>query len=448
MKRKGVNTVIWLGVISITAILFIQIFWIRKTIQIQENTIEIQEKEDSLNLRQFAERTNIALRDVLKQLPGSSVNKLNLYGAVKQIRSNYFVVDIQEELLPDYLERVLKLEFYNQSINQDFIYGIYDCFTDSIVFGDRILFQKNKGYTNENDTIVEKTAEKLAWKTDGHYFTVLFPKVGEGAIEKVSISASPWWYLFFIIVVVLIFFVFSINLILKQKRLSEIKNDFINNMTHELKTPIATIGISSEAMLKPDFANNPERLTKYAEIIFKENKRLENQVERVLNVAKLDKDKLHLKKSSCDMHSLLLEAKESFDLFPNEESIDVQLELLASKSKISLDEVHITNIIYNLVDNAKKYNTSSQPSISIKTENHKNGIQLTFTDNGIGIKREDQRAIFEKFYRVPTGNIHDVKGFGLGLYYVKIVIEAHLGTISVKSSIEKGASFIIFLPFS
>lgn len=445
MNRKTVNAVILLGVLSLASILFIQIFWIRKTLQAQKVNIEIQEKEDSLNIKQFSEHAHIALRNVLEEIAGDYTDSLDLYGAVKQIRTNYFSVDIAEELHPFYLEQLLKREFYDQSLNQDFQYGIYDCFTDSIVFGNMIRFTKDSGYAPVKDSMNGQTSEKLMWKNDGHYFTVLFPNVKSKTIRPSDALSFPWLYLVAIITLVLVFFGFSINVILRQKRLSEVKTDFINNMTHELKTPISTIGLSSELLLRGDFKEDPERLKRYAEIIYKENKRLENQVERVLNVAKLDKEKLVLKKEHLSLHELILDAKESFDLNQTDNGGQITLELNAENDNLQLDPVHITNVIYNLLDNAVKY-CEQTPQITISTSNRDKGFQLTISDNGIGIRREDIKLIFDKFFRVPTGNLHNVKGFGLGLYYVKLIVEEHGGKIQVKSSVGKGSAFHLWFP--
>jgi two-component system phosphate regulon sensor histidine kinase PhoR len=217
-------------------------------------------------------------------------------------------------------------------------------------------------------------------------------------------------------------------------------------MTHELKTPISTIGLSSEMLLRSDLSNDPEKLKRYAGIIFKENKRLENQVERVLNVAKLDNEHLVLQKEKMDLHALLKDAKDNFMFNQLEQDGSIHLSLAAENAEIFADPVHITNVVYNLLDNAIKY-CDKTPEIRVATRNERNGVILEFTDNGIGIKREDLKMIFDKFYRVPTGNIHNVKGFGLGLFYVKLIIDAHGGKIDVKSSLEKGTTFTIWLPF-
>lgn len=448
MKRKTVNSVILLGIVAITSILFIQLFWIKKTIQAQALAITIQEKEDSLNAVRFSERAHIALRDVLEQLAQQTpipTNSANLYGAVKQLSVNYFLVDVADEVVPDYLETLLMREFDHQSLNQDFIYGIYNCYSDSIEFGPRIQYTKANKYTNTTSTQLSTRKIKQPWQKDGHYFIVKFPDVTGHSINQLKQIDSPWMYLIAIIALVLSFFAFAVSIILRQKRLSEIKTDFINNMTHELKTPIATIGLSSELLMRSDFSTDVDKLKKYAEIIYKENKRLEQQVERVLNVAKLEKEKLVLKKDWESIHTLIEAAKESFEINQVISGASITLNCQAATDRLYVDEVHITNVIYNLLDNAVKY-CNETPRITIETRCEKQYFVLTISDNGIGIQEEDLRFVFDKFYRVPTGNLHNVKGFGLGLYYVKLIVEAHEGIIRVKSNLGSGTSFELHLP--
>ncbi len=445
MIRKNINAVVILGVISLASILFVQLIWMRKTIAIQKTNIAIQEKEERLNLKQFSEDVHIALRNVLEEISTMKADSSDLYGAVKQVRTNYFTVDINEELHPYYLETLLKREFYNHSIHQDFQYGIYDCFSDSIVFGNLIKFTKDSLYAPVSDTLTGITSAKLSWKKDGHYFTVFFPNVLSEFIEKPSELISPWIYISIIVLLVFIFFTYTITIIYRQKRLSDVKTDFINNMTHELKTPISTIGLSSEMLLRSDFTNDPEKLQRYASIIYKENKRLENQVERVLNVAKLDTEPLVLKKEQLQLDTMLLEIKDNFLFNQLEKEGNIELCLNAEKHAILADPIHFTNVIYNLIDNAIKY-CDKIPHITISTKTLDRQLQITFTDNGIGIKKEDVKLIFDKFYRVPTGNLHNVKGFGLGLFYVKLIIEAHGGKIVCESSKQNGTTFTITIP--
>ena len=223
MKRKQVNAVIIFGLISFVSILIIQITWIRKTLETQEKSIEIQKKEELLNQRDFENRAYIALRNVLVQAEGEENAAIKFYGAVKQVRPNYYVVDLSAEVQMFYIETLLKREFDNQSLNEDFIYGVYDCFSDSIIFGPTMHYNKSNGFQPQKDEEVQKTAKKLDWKQDGHYFTVLFPSVKQKHIKAVSLDTSPWWYLATVIIVVMFFFAFAIVVILRQKRLSEIK---------------------------------------------------------------------------------------------------------------------------------------------------------------------------------------------------------------------------------
>ena len=445
MNRKTINSVVILGLISLMSILFVQYYWIKKTVAAQEKDIAIQQKEDSLNMKQFSEDGHISLRNVLQSISTQYSDSSDLFGAVKQVKSNYFSVDIHEELNPFYLETLLIREFYEHNVHQDFQYGIYDCFSDSIVFGNLIHFSKDTLYAQVKDSTKEFKFPSLKLNNSGHYFTVYFPKLITKSINPADELGSPWILMLFIVSVVFLFFAFAINIIVKQKRLSEIKTDFINNMTHELKTPISTIALSSDMLMRGDFSQEPEKLKRYASIIYKENKRLENQVERVLNVAKMDKDTLHLKKELFDMHDLIEEVKDNFEFNQTEHGGQISIDLQATDFSIQADPVHISNVVFNLLDNAIKY-CEVVPSIAISTKNEKNGFVLEISDNGIGIRREDIKMIFDKFYRVPTGNLHNVKGFGLGLYYVKIIIEQHGGNIQVKSSVGKGTTFILWLP--
>ena len=445
MNRRTISAVIVLGILSILSIMIIQGVWIQKTVSTQAASIAIQEREDSLNFVRFTEKTHIALSNVLEDISHQSADSSDLYGAVKQIDRNNFSVDINEELQPYYLETLLKREFYAQQVRRDFQYGIYDCFTDSIVFGNLIEYIGDSTFASVKESSSAATLSDVKWKKDGHYFTVFFPDVQQDtAAAHLDTSYSPYFYLIFIVLVVLIFFGYTVNVIMRQKRLSEVKTDFINNMTHELKTPISTIGLSAEMIMRSTI-DDQEKLQQYAGIIFKENKRLEHQVERVLNVAKMDKDKISLKKEAFDMHELLDEAKDNFEFNQMESGGTIQLQLDASVYELNVDPVHLSNVVYNLMDNAVKY-CDNVPDIKLKTHSDRRWFVLDITDNGIGMRREDVKMIFDKFYRVPTGNRHDVKGFGLGLYYVKLIIEEHGGQIYVKSTVGKGTTFTVRIP--
>lgn len=443
VNRRTINAVVILGVLSLASILLIQMISINKTEAIQEKSVIIQQREDSLNLMHFKDRTYIALRDVLTQIQKNTSDSSDVFEAVKQIDTNYFKVHFNTDLTAFQLETWLKREFYNQNIHHDFTYSIYDCFDSVTTYSHLIRYS---GTEFVEDSLENVKLPEYEFENIDHYFTVYFPNIqfGQTGVELEG-GYSPYTYLIVIVLLVLLFFGYAMVVIFRQKRLSEVKTDFINNMTHELKTPISTIGLSAEMILRTDFKDNPDKLKQYASLIFKENKRLENQVERVLNVAKLDKEKISLKKEEVDMHELLEEAKDNFEFNSTETGGTIALELKADKFNVNVDPVHITNVVYNLIDNAVKY-CESEPIIKVRSWNEKNDFVFEIEDNGIGIKRENLKMIFDKFYRVPTGNLHNVKGFGLGLYYVKLIIEEHQGSISVKSTVGKGTTFTVRIP--
>lgn len=238
----------------------------------------------------------------------------------------------------------------------------------------------------------------------------------------------------------------SIFIIFKQKKLSELKTDFINNMTHELKTPVATISLASQMLSKEKVRSDVEKVKNYNNIIGEENKRLGTHIERVLQIAQLDKDKLNLSKEPIDVHAVLNGMLSKFKL--QFEDVDAQVSSLfqAEKMMVKADKDHLSSVFSNLLDNAIKYRRNEPLEITIKTFNEKDELFIVITDNGIGMNKADQKKIFTKFYRVSTGNIHNVKGFGLGLSYVKTIVEAHNGELSVKSEPNKYTTFIVKLP--
>jgi signal transduction histidine kinase len=247
-------------------------------------------------------------------------------------------------------------------------------------------------------------------------------------------------------IVILIVSLVTILVIFRQKKLSEIKNDFINNMTHELKTPISTISLASQMLGDKTVSISGHTLDHISNLIRDESKRLGSQVEKVLQMSIFDEGKMDLNLKSISVNDILVQVVEKMSLQISNLNAKVYSELDKARKFILADEVHITNVFYNLLDNALKYSGKS-PEIYLISKNKDKGIEVTVRDNGIGISKENQKRIFEKFYRVPTGNLHDVKGFGLGLSYVKKVVEDHGGNIKVESELKKGTSFTVFLPY-
>ncbi len=250
----------------------------------------------------------------------------------------------------------------------------------------------------------------------------------------------------FIILILIFAFYYTISTISKQKKLSIIKNDFISNMTHEFKTPISTISLAAEMLNDDTIVKTPEKQSRFVKMIRDENKRLSVLVESILQTSILDKGEFKLKRSDVDVHDIINQAIINTQLLIDARQGSISVNLEATKHTIYADKVHLTNIIFNLIDNAIKY-TKEAPVIVISTKDFVTGIEINIKDNGIGISKENQRKIFDKFYRVPTGNVHNVKGFGLGLSYVQAVIFKHNGTINVISELGKGSNFKIVLPY-
>jgi signal transduction histidine kinase len=248
-------------------------------------------------------------------------------------------------------------------------------------------------------------------------------------------------------IVVILGFSLTIFIIFRQKKLSEIKNDFVSNMTHELKTPISTISLASQMLNDNSIPEDSKNLNNISRIIGDESKRLGYQVEKVLQMAVFDRGRIRLKRKKTDVNELVSNVITNFDLQVQKREGTITGELNAGETQLNIDPVHLANVVSNLVDNAIKYSKEA-PEIRIRTLNRNGNFIIKVADSGIGIKKEDQRRIFEKFFRVPTGNVHNVKGFGLGLSYVKKIVEEHRGSVSLKSEVNKGTEFEISLPLN
>ncbi len=420
MSRRTIYLLILVAVVSLAGVVTTQIYWVRQAYGLQE--------------RQFNDRVVIAMSSVVDRIQAANRDSA-LVEPVSQVSSAFFVANINDTLHPYFLETLLREEFENLNLNEEFEYAIYDCFSDSIVYGARINTQKGLR-TDPGDVTAQKRFNR-----DGHYFGIYFPSKTNMIVRQMNV----WVFSSFLILLVVIFFSYAISIILRQKRLSEVKTDFINNMTHELKTPISTISISSEMLMRDDVGGDKERRQQYARIIRHENDRLKSQVERVLQVAKLSPDKLKISLEPVDLHQLINSAKESLTVLLEERQGTIVTRFEATSSVIKGDIVHLTNLIHNLLDNALKYSPES-PTVEVITQNDGKWLVVSVSDHGIGIDSRHHKMIFDKFYRVPTGDVHDVKGYGLGLFYVKTVVDAHGGKVSVQSNRGRGSTFTVRLP--
>jgi len=440
MKSKSIRIIIILAVFALIGVITNHFFWINKEIKIQDNLLKIEQKNIQIEKNQFNNQVTLALVNVRDELLSLNIEASGLYlEPVKQINPNYFVVSFYDTLNPELLKNLLVEQFKEYNLKEVFEYGIYDCFTDSIIFDRYVDLSSVKEPNNISGAELEK------WAHDGHYFGVYFPERKNTSYSSKENISKSFYISSIVILFITLIFAYAIVVILRQKRLSEVKTDFINNMTHELKTPISTIGLSSEVLLNKDIHKDPERIHRYAQIINAENSRLESQVERVLQLAKLDKGEIQLKKESLNLQELITESVEVFRISAEQNGGTITTAFNQENKSILADKVHLTNIIHNLLDNANKYSPEN-PTIEVKLFSSSGGVSVSISDNGKGMNKEQQKLIFDKFYRVPNGSLHDVKGFGLGLYYVKKIITQHGGKVSVVSEIDKGSKFTFWLP--
>lgn len=325
-------------------------------------------------------------------------------------------------------------------INADFEFGIFDMYDVPKLIPDR-----SEPYINK--LITEGYKARLLpadYVTPNTYLRLWFPNQDSYLLKTLwALLVSSGLFMLTIILA----FGYTIRTILRQKKVSDIKNDFINNMTHELKTPISTISLACEALSDPVMSNTPVKIGKFVRMIKDENKRLGVLVENVLRSALLDRREMALGHENVNLHEIINTAIRNIELQAKTRGGRIEKSLQSTGPSIIGDKIHLTNVIYNLLDNAIKY-SDKKPEITVRTTNSDVAITIEIIDKGIGIRKGDQGRIFEKLFRVPTGNIHDIKGFGLGLSYVKAIVEKHHGAVSVQSEYGKGSTFTIQLPYN
>lgn len=352
---------------------------------------------------------------------------------VKMFAENLFD-DIAFRLDLDVLDSVLVHNLNRLDMDNNFSFNVVDEDNQSVAF--------TKVVERRDSLLTDSPFEAHLFPNDivpaNYRLLMTFPKQRLIVWKEMT---STLIASFLLVAIVVIAFYFAVSTIYKQKRLSEIKNDFISNMTHELKTPISTISLACEAAQDPDVANSSETINSFIGMIDQENKRLAKLVENVLQTALLDKGKLQLKLQQVRVDRLVTEVVEAFQIQFKDKQGSLSIEHLDALNW-DLDKIHFSNVVYNLLDNSLKYCDKS-PEVRLRLEKKKNGFVLTVQDNGIGIKKEDQQRIFENLYRVPTGDVHNVKGFGLGLSYVNSIVQLHQGEIDLESTWKKGSTFKI-----
>ena len=420
MIKRSIVVIILIAVISLGLITAGQVYWIRQAYQLQE--------------RVFESKVSTALTDVATKIHLIENDK-SLLTPAKRINDAYFLVVINHTPDSFLLRTLLEKELLLEGLQEPVEFGLYDCFTGKFetqgwLFADSL-----------NKEILKSGLQ--VYPEEGHYLSLYFPQKNVYLLKRIDF----WMYSTGIIFLIFVFFAYTIGVLFREKRLGSIRNDFVNNMTHELKTPLATIQLSAEVLKQEKTRLDQDRMNTYIGIIETETQRLKDQLEKVLQLSSLTPRKRNIRWEDFDVHGIIQDAYNANLERVSDSGGALKLDLKATKCIIHADRVHISNIIYNLMDNAIKY-TDNIPEIEVSTYNHKRCIRIDFKDNGIGINRRQQRLIFDRFYRVPTGNIHDVKGFGLGLFYVKTMLKAQKGKIFVKSELGKGSVFTLELPLS
>lgn len=421
MRRKLLTIIIILATVSLIAAIITQLFWVRDAWQLKED--------------QFNGKVNIALKSVVNQLMTTDDFRPADPG---DFDSSFYLT--HEEILmvvnPIVLDSLLHIEFNDMGIEEVINYGVYRNDDQELVLGN---------YSNHEYEIYHSLHQiSLTCLCQDIAYTLSIYLPQEQSLILSDMIILPVMSGLFLLILILSF-IFTLYTLFRQKKLSDLKTDFVNNMTHEFKTPIATISISSEMLSNELVYNDPEKVNKYAQIIFQENSRLKNQVEKVLQIALMDRDDFKMKIKEWDAHEIIQQCINNYTMQVHDRNGVIIARLDANLSVVKIDKEHFGNIINNLLDNANKYSPEN-PFIEVLTKNSGNELHISIIDHGIGIRRENQAHVFKKFHRLQTGDIHNVKGFGLGLYYVKSMIEEMGGNVELKSEPGRGTTVILVIP--
>ncbi|MCX6304533.1 MAG: HAMP domain-containing sensor histidine kinase [Bacteroidetes bacterium] len=424
MNRRVIIFTIIAMTFALIGLMGIQIYWIQSASAIKEAN--------------FRRSVNEAMVKVVQKVERMERNKALLINQYENMLNFNRHLPYDSVLTISDLDSLIRLQLNIRGVDTRYEFCIYKPELQEF------LMERSPNFRKE---LIEKGNAFILFQADIYtspeYLLIYFPR------EKQFLLTELWGMLLISIILIIVIvysFMYTIATIFRQKRLSEMKNDFINNMTHEFKTPISTISLACEALSDKELRGSAEFLDSYLSMIQEENKRLAGMAEKILQTAVIDKGQLKMNREIIDLHEIIIDVIKNLRIQVEIKDGEITRRLKATKPKIEGDKVHVTNLVYNLLDNANKY-SPKRPMIRISTENAGNGIVMTIEDNGIGISKTEQKKIFDKLYRVPTGNIHEVRGFGLGLSYVKAIVEEHHGKISIESEANKGSKFKVFLPF-
>jgi two-component system, OmpR family, phosphate regulon sensor histidine kinase PhoR len=417
MKLNRLNIIIFLGLIAIAGILVIQLYLLRQAVKQEENT--------------FEQKARLALLEVAKRLYQDKKQELPELNPVKEVSEDHYIVNINREFTANVLEFYLRSELAKFGLITDFEYAMYNCETDDMVYGNYVSFTQS-----------EKNPDIKAFPRQSnlvYYFVIRFP-------QKTSlVYSSLWIWIIFSVVMffVLVIYSYSALKLLKQKKYSELQRDFINNMTHEFKTPLSSILLSSGFLARQPAIDDDEKMKKYTGIITEQANKLNAHVEKVLDLARAENNLFKIQSVDTDASAIIYEVINSVNLkYP--EAI-ISFDHGNEPVTLNADPFHFYNLVYNIVDNSVKY-SRIEPRVSIKLTEEIKHLQLSITDEGPGIARKHLENIFDKFYRVPGKASTEVPGFGLGLFYVKKICDAHKWKITASSDGHSGTNLTILIP--
>jgi two-component system phosphate regulon sensor histidine kinase PhoR len=424
MKQRSITITIIITSLALLGVIVTQLYWVN-------NAVELKNE-------QFNQKANLGLNKIVNQLL-TLQNDSILLERFKLDSGNEYTNHIKflHSVQPQLIDSVIKSEFLRLDLGAKYYYGIYEKESSEFLLGNFDRFQEDILTSHHN------VAVSCIFQPETYWLGVYFPHQSSYVFKKMQVNIIL--SAFFMLVIIGSFW-FVIYSLFRQKKLSELKTDFVNNMTHEFKTPISTISVASEMLSKEHVIGDKKMVSKYARVIFDENVRLEGMVEKVLQVATLEREDYRLKLKSFDVHKLLNDTIRNFEVTVSQRNGKIFSRLNAASSSILADKGHFNNVVITILDNANKY-SANEPDITLSTRSNSKGITISIEDKGIGMASEHQVNIFKKFHRISTGNVHNVKGFGIGLFYVKTVVEAHGGKVSVKSELGKGSRFEVFFPF-
>jgi two-component system phosphate regulon sensor histidine kinase PhoR len=417
MKLSRFNIVIIIGFLAIVGVIIMQLFLINNAHKLAKKDTE--------------DKIFFALQDVLEKLYKDNLTGLLVSNQVDKVSGNYFTVNVNYEFENTILEHYLISEFEKNNLDVDFEYAVYNCSSDKMAFSNHInsngkkepikcpsCFTKNPKYT--------------------YYFAIRFPDIEQNYFKNLN----QYWVFTTVLFLVLIIYVYSVVLMLKQKKYTELQKDFINNMSHEFKTPLASILIASNYVKEQNEIKDNPKLKKYNQIVVNQTNKLNEHIEKILYVAKTESKQMLIDKTKFELKPILELVKDNI-LLKYDTEIDIDI-IVTKALVLKADEFHIYNILFNLVDNAVKYSGLS-PKIEVVVAEINQQLSIQIKDNGFGIPTKDLPFVFDKFYRVTRQDIKNIEGFGIGLSYVKKICDLHRWKITIANNTEKGIVVTIII---